>query len=262
MANVLVFDIETIPDTQHGKTLYAIQAEITSETEIAEKMYQKRSEETNGSTFMRHHLHKIIAIAAVLHRDTHAPKIWSLGHESSSEKELIQRFFDGIEKYSPILVSWNGAGFDLPVLHYRALLHSVSAPKYWETGDRENSFRYNNYLNRYHYRHTDLMDVLSCYQLRASASLDDIAVMLGFPGKTGMDGSQVWQAYQHNEIQKIREYCETDVLNTYLIYLRFDLFRGKLNPDSYQYHIDQLKNTLRQSDKRHLQVFLACWEKP
>ena len=93
-------------------------------------------------------------------------------------------------------MSWNGGGFDLPVLHYRALRFQVQAPRYWETGDEDNAFRYNNYLGRFHWRHVDVMDVLSGYQARARASLSDTAVLLGYPGKLGFDGSQVWDAYR------------------------------------------------------------------
>ena len=116
--------------------------------------------------------------------------------EQSSEAELIARFFDGIEKYTPDLVSWNGSGFDLPVLHYRALKAGVQAPRYWETGEEDTSFRYNNYLSRYHWRHLDLMDVLASFQVRARASLQDVALLLGLPGKLGFSGDQVWDAVQ------------------------------------------------------------------
>ena len=61
--------------------------------------------------------------------------MWSIGGHEETEGEIIQRFFDGIEKYTPQLVSWNGSGFDLPVLHYRGLIHAVRAPRYWDTGD-------------------------------------------------------------------------------------------------------------------------------
>src|SRR5205085_753389 len=81
-------------------------------------------------------------------------RLWSLGDCGSPEGELVQRFFDGIEKYSPALVSWNGSAFDLPVLTYRALLAGVAAPRFWETGAEDPAFRYNNYLSRYHWRHT------------------------------------------------------------------------------------------------------------
>ena len=113
------------------------------------------------------------------------------------EPELIRRFFDGIEKFTPQLVSWNGGGFDLPVLNHRALIHGVAAEKYWDWGDEDREFKFNNYLGRYHTRHLDLMDVLAMYQPRANAGLDAMARLCGFPGKLGMDGSEVaapWRA--------------------------------------------------------------------
>src|SRR5204863_166210 len=110
--------------------------------------------------------------------------------------------------------SWNGGGFDLPVLHYRSLFHRISAPRYWEMGDHDHTFRWNNYLNRYQFRHTDLMDLLALYQNRAYVPLDQMATLLGFPGKMGMSGHRVWEYYQAGKIGEIRHYCETDVLNT------------------------------------------------
>jgi DNA polymerase elongation subunit (family B) len=128
-------------------------------------------------------------------------RVWSLfPSPSSSEGEIIQRFFDGIERFTPQLVSWNGGGFDLPVLHYRGMLHGVSAPRYWDLGDGDyadsRDFKWNNYISRYHTRHLDLMDLLALYQPRANAPLDDLAKLMGFPGKLGMDGSKVWEAWQ------------------------------------------------------------------
>ena len=135
-------------------------------------------------TFLRLHLHRVVAISVVLATRDNV-SVWSLGTPDSGEAELVQRFFDGIEKYTPTLVSWNGRGFDLPVLHYRALLHGIQAPRYWETGDEDSSFRWNNYINRFHQRHTDLMDVLAGYEFRGAAPLDEIASMLGFPRENG-----------------------------------------------------------------------------
>jgi 3'-5' exonuclease len=256
--NIFVFDIETVPDVASGRRLY--QLEGLSDADVAQAMFKLRREETGGtSDFLRLHLQRIVAISVVV-RHNHNLKVWSLGDPDASEKELIERFFAGIEKYTPTLVSWNGGGFDLPVLHYRALLHGVSAARYWEAGEFEQSFKWNNYLSRYHYRHTDLMDVLAGYQPRANAPLDDIAIMLGFPGKMGMDGSQVWNGFLQGQIEHIRNYCETDVLNTYLVYLRFELMRGKLTEEKYHNECQLVRDTLQKENKQHFNEFLTKWK--
>jgi len=172
---------------------------------------------------------------------------------------LIERFFDGLDKFTPDLVSWNGAGFDLPVLHYRSLLHSVTAVRYWETGDSDHSFRFSNYLSRFHWRHMDLMDILSGFQGRGRASLNDIATLLGFPGKVGMHGADVWPVYLKGGLARIRAYCETDVLNTFLIYLRFELLRGHLNAAEHAYEVARVRKVLGESTAEHFKEFAAAW---
>jgi len=255
--NILAFDIETIPDIETGRTLHGLDG--LSDKDVAQVMFAKRREQTGESDFLRHHLHRVAAISAVLRTNDNL-RVWSLGEPDSSEAELIQRFFDGIEKYTPVLVSWNGGGFDLPVLHYRALKHGVVAPRYWDTGDNDRDFKWNNYLSRYHARHTDLMDVLSGYQPRATAPLDEIAQLLGLPGKLGRHGSEVWGQFLAGKIGEIRDYCETDALNTYLIYLRFELIRGNLDESGWKRETDLVRKTLRDADKPHLHAFLDAWK--
>ena len=251
----LIFDIETIPDTNTGRLLHDFEG--VSDKDVATAMEHLQNQKT-GSEFLPHYLHRVVAISAVL-AERDSVKVWSLGEVESSEEELVKRFFDGIDKFTPELVSWNGSGFDLPVLHYRALLHKIAAPRYWETGDDDQSFRWNNYLGRFHWRHIDLMDVLSSYQLRAAASLDACAKMLGFPGKQGMDGKEVWTTWLEGRIEEIRNYCETDALNTYLIYLRFQFMRGHLGAEGYERACRQVRETLAASDTPHLKQFLEAW---
>ncbi len=255
--NILAFDIETIPDVETGRQLHGLDG--LSDKDVAQVMFAKRREQTGESDFLRHHLHRVAAISAVL-RTGDSLRVWSLGEPDSSEAELIQRFFDGIEKYTPVLVSWNGSGFDLPVLHYRSLKHGIAAPRYWDTGDNDRDFKWNNYLSRFHARHTDLMDVLSAYQPRATAPLDEIAQLLGFPGKLGRHGSEVWSQFQAGKIGEIRDYCETDALNTYLIYLRFELIRGNLDESGWKRETDLVRKTLRDAGKPHLHAFLDAWK--
>jgi predicted PolB exonuclease-like 3'-5' exonuclease len=251
----LVFDIETVPDTDLGRRLYDLHD--LSDEQVGQIMFTKRRQET-GNDFLSHEQHRVIAISVVM-RSRDALKVWSLGDESASEKELIERFFDGVDKFTPELVSWNGSGFDLPVLHYRSLLHGVTAARYWETGDSDSSFRFSNYLSRFHWRHMDLMDVLSGFQGRGRASLDAVATLLGLPGKVGMHGSQVWDVYLTGGLKRIRDYCETDVLNTYLVYLRFQLLRGHLNLNEHAHEVARVRTLLEDSTSAHLKEFAAAW---
>lgn len=251
---VLVFDIETIPDIESGRTLFDLQG--LSDEDTAKAMFALRRAKV-GNEFLPHYLQKICAISLVISHGSQI-KVWSLGDEHSDEKELITRFYAGIDKHTPTLVSWNGSGFDLPVLHYRSLLHGVTAATYWETGEQQQNFKWNNYISRFHYRHTDLMDLIAGYQNKAFAPLDDISTMLGFPGKMGMSGSKVWEQFAAGQIKEIRDYCETDVLNTYCVYLRFELIRGTITHDEYNNSIERLKTYLAtEQDKNHLQEFLS-----
>jgi 3'-5' exonuclease len=253
--NTLVFDIETVPDTDFGRRLYALEG--LSDEQVGQIMFAKRRQEA-GTEFLSHESHRVVAISVVMRsRDT--LKSWSLGEEGAGEKELITRFFEGLDRYTPELVSWNGSGFDLPVLHYRSLLHGITAARYWETGDGDTSFRYSNYLGRFHWRHMDLMDILSGFQGRGRASLADVASLLGFPGKLGMHGSMVWDVFREGGLKRIRDYCETDVLNTYLIYLRFELLRGRLSAAEHVHEVERVRQYLKDSPAAHHQEFLAAW---
>lgn len=254
--NVLTFDIETIPDIEGGRKLYDLND--LDDSEVAQVLFSKQREKKGDSEFLPHYLHQIVAISAVL-RSGEQFKVWSLGDTNSNEKEIIRRFFDGIDRYSPTLVSWNGGGFDLPVLHYRSLVHGISAPRYWDTGEDDRDFKWNNYLNRFHSRHTDLMDVLSGYQNRAAAPLDRIAVLLDLPGKMGQSGANIWKQYQQGKIDQIRDYCETDVLNTYLVYLKWELLRGQLSQNLWRNECQLVKNMLEEMNKPHFNAFLKEW---
>lgn len=257
MNNILIFDIETVADTQGYRRLHPELADLTDADTLA-IMQNERLAET-GSTFIRHHLQKIAAISVALkHGEQFA--LWSLGEEASDEAELIRRFFQGIDKYSPTLVSWNGSGFDLPVLQYRALIHGIDAQRYFEIGDDDRDFRYNNYLSRFHWRHIDMMDVLSGFQPRSVASLNDIAVLCGLPGKLGIDGSAVQGLYDAGDIARIRAYCETDVMTTYLVYLRFERLRGNLSAEQLATENAKIRDWLGEKTDTHWQEYLAAWQ--
>jgi 3'-5' exonuclease len=253
--NYLVFDIETIPDVDYGRRLLGLEG--LTDADVASAMFALRRERT-GSDFLPLLQHRVVTISCALRRGD-SLKVWSLGDAGSGEAELLERFFEGIERYTPDLVSWNGGGFDLPVLHYRCLLHGVRAARYWETGEEDSSFRYNNYLSRFHWRHLDLMDAIAGFQPRGSASLADVAALLGLPGKLGFSGAQVWGAWQAGNIDGIRRYCETDVLNTYLILLAFERMRGRLEGAGHAAEVQRVRELLAASGEPHHREFLQQW---
>ena len=254
MIPVLAFDIETVPDVEGLRRLHGLDAKI-SDKDVAEMAFQLRRQ-TTGSDFLPLHLHRVIVISCAL-RDRDSFKVWSIA--AQNEGELIQRFFEGVDKYTPQLVSWNGGGFDLPVLHYRGLIHGVKARRYWDMGEDDRDFKWNNYISRYHSRHLDLMDLLALYQGRATAPLDDLAQLMGLPGKFGMKGSDVWDAYQAGKIAEISNYCETDVVNTYLVFLRFQQMRGALTAEQHKAQCELVRSTLGKSAEPHWKEFLSRW---
>jgi predicted PolB exonuclease-like 3'-5' exonuclease len=256
---VLVFDIETVPDVAALRLIHGLDASMTDH-DVAELAFQRRRAQS-GNDFLPIHLHRVVTISCAL-REGDTFRVWSLGRPEDDERALVQRFFDGIDKLTPQLVSWNGGGFDLPVLHYRGMIHGAVAPRYWDFGDEDREFRHNNYISRYHQRHTDLMDLLGLYQPRNYVPLDQAARLMGFPGKIGMDGGKVWDAFRAGDIRSIRDYCETDVVNTYLIYLRFQRMRGAFDELQYAFETDLVRHVLAQQRGAQWAEFLAAWPAP
>jgi predicted PolB exonuclease-like 3'-5' exonuclease len=254
--NILCFDIETIPDVEFGRRLYDLKG---LDDEAVGRIMRFKQKQARGTDFLPLAQQRVLVISAVL-RQRDELHIFSLGQALASEAEIVRRFFDGLERHSPELVSWNGSGFDLPVLHYRALKHGINAARYWETGDEDREFRYNNYLSRFHWRHIDLMDVLAGFQIGGRASLDQVAQLIGLPGKLGMSGGQVWDEYLAGNERAIQNYCETDAVNTYLVFLRFQLIRGLLDQSSYELEIDRLRRKLIELGEPHWQEFLNAWD--
>ncbi|MCL4746311.1 MAG: 3'-5' exonuclease [Burkholderiaceae bacterium] len=256
MTPVLVFDIETVPDVEGIRRLWALPAAMP-DAEVAELAFERRREKT-GSDFLPLHLHRVIAIAG-LFRGGDGLRVRNMGAPGDAEGKLINAFYATVERYTPQLVSWNGSGFDLQVLHYRGLVNSVSAARYWEMGEDDREFRYNSYISRYHTRHLDLMDLLALYNGRANAPLDELARLCGFPGKLGMDGAQVWPAFQQGRIGEIRAYCETDVANTWLMYCRFQLLRGAWDASRYAAEVALTRDAIGKLEGEHWREFLQAW---
>src|ERR1700741_2939611 len=184
MTPTLAFDIETIPDVAGTRRLHELPLDLPDE-EVAEVAAQKRRLQT-GNDFLPHYLHRVVVISCVMRTDE-GVQVFSIGEPERDEKLALEKFFYGIDKFVPQLVSWNGRGFDLPVLVNRGLLHGGPAAGFWDTGRDNQHYRYSNYITRFHERHVDLMDVLSLYGGRGSP-LDDVARLAGLPREGGVKG--------------------------------------------------------------------------
>ena len=256
MNTKLVLDIETVPDAELGRALYGLDG--LDDGEVMRAMlhhYQQRT----GLDFLPPIQHKVVAIAVVLRNDEGVRPL-VLGKEDAKESDLIMRFFRGLEHYVPDLITWNGAAFDLPVLNFRALRHEIQAKTYWETGLKDRAFRFNNYLSRFHWRHTDLMDALSGFQVRGRPSLREASALLGLPGKNLLDGSNVMDAFLDGKLGEIRRYCLEDALNTFLVFLHFDYMRGNLSQDNLDDEYGLLIDVLKASGEDHLREFAGKLE--
>lgn len=252
---VAAFDVETIPDA--GLLRQAHARPDASDAEIAEFAKQKQLEKTGGrSDFLPLAFHQAVAVSIVRRGADGALQIVSKA-APADEKTIIEGFFAWIARSQPLLVSWNGKGFDMPMLALRALRHGVDAGGYWSgpPGDRWDP----KYVKRYDDgAHLDLMDFLSHYNPRNAASLADAALLCGLPGKMGYDGSQVHGLHQEGRFDDIRSYCEIDALNTYLVWLRLQLSTGALDAGAYAAACGRAEEFLA-GGAPHLQEFLAQW---
>ena len=242
------FDIETIPDPTLGRRIYGFSG---NDDVVIESMLRHRLEETEGaSDFHKPPYHRIVTIAvAWLDPEGSKFKLGVPGNDTNEEKDLLESFFQILanKKRPPRLISWNGNSFDIPVIRYRSMLHGVPAPSFYrDTGE----FRWNNYQNRYHSMHVDLMDVLAGYGASKNVSLDDMSRILGLPGKTVTEGSKVYSHILHGEADLVREYCELDSLNTLMVYLVWSVHRGKLPQESLRKHVHSIVAALRSNPKK------------
>ena len=235
---VVVWDLETVPDL----------IGFAAANDLAGKS-DHEVRQVLGSKFPKHIYHSIACIGAlVAHRDHDRWQVDALGAPhvgERTEKQLISAFVDKIAELRPQLVTFNGSSFDLPVLRYRAMINEVSAPGL--------SFR--PYFNRYTEDALDLCDVLSSFAPHTKASLNELSRIMGLPGKPdGIDGAEVERYFREGKIKEIAEYCETDVVNTYRVWLRYELFIGRLSEKSFESSEQDLGEFIeaRAEKKQHL----------
>lgn len=211
--NIIVWDLETVPDLQGFAAANGLVGKTNDEIR-----------EAIGDKFPKHIYHSIVCIGALIaHREQGYWAVDAIGAPfvgERTEAQLISAFVDRIAQLAPQLVTFNGNSFDLPVLRYRAMINSVSAP----------GLSLRPYFNRYTNDALDLCDLLSSFSPNSKATLNELSRIMGLPGKPdGIAGGEVERYVREGRIKEVANYCETDVVNTYRIWLRYELFRGALS---------------------------------
>jgi 3'-5' exonuclease len=233
--SIIVWDLETVPDLPAAARM--LDMVNAAEADVREAI---------GPGFPKHPLHKIACIGA--YRQPQGWRVDALGAPNISQRteaELISSFVERIGELRPQLITFNGHGFDLPVLRYRAMVNRVSAA----------GLQVRQYFHRYTEDAVDLCDIMGSYSPGSKVKLDEIAKILGLPGKPeGIDGSRVEELVTAGRIEEVARYCESDVVNTYRVWLIHELFRGTMTPEQLDWSERQVRDFVmsRKSANSHL----------
>jgi len=224
-----IFDIETRIDKACVKATMYPREDLTDDQAYERFRRQIIAEREGRSDFLPVTFHVPVSIVVGNVTGNHIlTSVEVLCEQNYSEEGIVCEFWRRIEIFPGTLVSFNGRNFDLPVLELQALRYGCQAPRYFNE----------KHGHRYRYseeRHYDLLDFLSnagAYRIRGGFSL--LARLIGLPGKTWIDGSMIQGLWEAGQLATIHAYCRQDVIQTYGLFLRVELMRGRLTPQAYQ----------------------------
>jgi predicted PolB exonuclease-like 3'-5' exonuclease len=224
-----VFDIETRVDKRLLNQ--ALCADDGLSDEDAYQHFREQLRARRGSDFFPLTLHVPISIAIGDVGAEHILRsVESLALQGYSEEALVREFWARAERFTGCMVTFNGRRFDFPVLELAALRYGISAPNHFAEGQGNARTRYSTE------RHLDLCDYLTNFGATGAlrGGMDLLLKMIGLPGKVGIDGSQVQDLYEQGHIDDIHRYCRSDVIQTYLLFLRVELMRGQIDQAGYR----------------------------
>ncbi len=262
--DIIVFDIETVPDADAARRL--LHLENADDGMARDALRDYFLEKTNGQNdFPRQPFHQVVSIAYAFFQCERGEDGLELvlrtiaagGQQDDDEAALLQGFFHLIESRAPTLVSFNGRGFDVPVLKYRAMVHGLRCPRWFSEGDK-----WSNYDARFDRQyHLDLLELLSDYGASARCTLHEVATSFGIPGKLDVAGDDVRHMFEQGLIGDIRRYCETDVCSTALVWLRWLHFSGGISTAAWQRVVAGIYHYLQTAeDSPHFEQFLQAWQ--
>ena len=232
--HIIVWDVETVPDLDAVARCFDLPVGDSA-----------AAKDQIGEKFPKHLWHKIVCIGALI--ASRHEGVWQVDAVGAphigqrNEAALIQTFVDRIATRKPTLVTFNGNSFDLPVLRYRAMLHRINAE----------GLSARPYFHRYSSESIDLCDVLASFSGNGKATLHEICRTFGLEGKPGgIDGSKVSEFVENGQIEEVAAYCESDVVNSYRVWLIHELFCGRLSKEQYDASENALHEKLRAREVR------------
>lgn len=241
---ICIFDCETIPDIDLIEETFDVSGE--SDLEVIKSALKLYNEEKN-STFLPLPYHRLVTLSAVIADEFgRFIKVGDFGEGADDEESIIRHFFRFVEDKNPKMVSFNGRGFDMPMLLIRAMKYNISFPAWFDQNNPMlNKTKWENYRQRFAETfHTDLLDSMGSFGAVRNLKLDTLCTMAGIPGKYDVSGDQVLDLYYDDKLELIKEYCQSDVLNTYWLYLKYELLRGDLTLDDYYNFIETMRDKL------------------
>ncbi|RDU52229.1 3'-5' exonuclease [Helicobacter sp. MIT 01-3238] len=273
---ICVFDIETVPDIELVRQYYELDSSL-SEVEICQHAFSAQKEKS-GSEFLPIYWHRVVSISSVI-CDEYGKfiKVGNFGKKNAEstetksnadssafahladERVILSDFLRFINSKEPRLVSFNGRGFDLPTIMLRAMKYNLSTFGYFESENASKTKnKWENYRARYSEKwHTDLLECLGNFGSVRNLNLDNVCKMLGIVGKYEVSGGDVYSLYyDKKDIEKIDFYCQSDVLNTYWLYLKYAILKDELRLEDYAGILEDFKEKLPK-DREYSQAFIA-----
>jgi hypothetical protein len=255
----LIFDVETVADGDLIRRVRYSDAELSAAEAIAcyrAELIEQKGKDVIPVTFM---LPISVAVAKV-RSDFRLDDLTVLDAPEYRPAEIARRFWQGWRHYGqPAFVTFNGRGYDLPVLELAAYRYGLALPEWFNVEARS----FEQARNRYNTTaHMDLMDLISNFSaVRVVGGLNLLANLIGKPGKTEIDGSMIQDMYDSGEVEAINDYCRCDVLDTYFVFLRTRVLLGQLPLDEEQRIVGETKAWLEgQCDDSHAYThYLKHW---
>jgi predicted PolB exonuclease-like 3'-5' exonuclease len=219
-----VFDVETRIDKTLLKAVLCRGEDVAEEEAFARTRAAARS--SRGSDFLPLAFHVPISIVMGTVDDERVLTGVEVLGGGGGEEAMVRDFWDRLERFTGTLVSFNGRRFDLPVLELAALRHGCVIPRYFQSAYRHR------HSDEAHYDLYDFLTNCGAYSLRGG--IDLLAQLIGLPGKGDVDGAQVQALWEAGRLAEIDAYCRRDVIQTYFLFLRLELMRGRITRTQHE----------------------------